>query len=116
MLFDAIQLQTRAYGVHTRSAVAKCNAHGRPSPAIFRPLQVVDIYAVPGRADNPLIDADIGRHLGDEADGAAQVLRLQHAGAILQARRDRSPVHGRRGHFGRADRAGRECRSHTLPY
>src|SRR5258706_15975171 len=69
-------------------------------------LQVFDIHPVPRRTDDQLVDAGMGRHLRDEADGVAKVFRLQHLCAIRPARRDGAPVHDRRGHFGRADRTG----------
>src|SRR4051812_31509411 len=72
-------------------------------------LQVVDVHPVPGRADDHLVDAGMRRQFGDEADRRAEVVRLQHAGAVGGARRHRPAVEDRRGHFGRADRAGADA-------
>src|SRR4051812_41264833 len=47
-------------------------------------------HAVPGRADQDLVEADVGRCFGDEADGAAEIFRRQHAGHLLLARRGRA--------------------------
>src|SRR5215207_2168905 len=48
-----------------------------------------DVYSVPGRADNDLVDANVRRLRCDPANGLTEIGRLQHALALFRRRRDR---------------------------
>src|SRR5467141_1161505 len=64
----------------------------------LRALQAADVEPVPGRADDDLVDAGARRQRGDEQDGLAEVLGLQHARALVRRRRHRALLEDRRRH------------------
>src|SRR5215475_4525786 len=57
--------------------------------------------AIVGRADQDLVDANPRRHAGDEGDGAAAILGLQHFGLLGLARHDRTQLQDRCRHLAR---------------
>src|SRR5258708_8925878 len=72
-------------------------------------LERRDIAAVPGRADEDLVEADMLRQGRDVADEIAEVLRLQHARAVFRAHRHRTLVEDRRRDLGGADDRGADA-------
>src|SRR5436190_229357 len=72
-------------------------------------LERCDIAAVPGRADQDLVEADMLRQGRDVADEIAEVLRLQHARALPGAYRHRALVKDRRRHLGGANDRGADA-------
>src|ERR1700691_5897685 len=98
-------------GSHRRKATALANAASEsrriardwPSPdnccrGVFRYAYVTEglrclvayVEPVPGWADQNLVDAGVRRQFADEADGAAQIFRLQHFCHVCRAGRDRA--------------------------
>src|SRR5260221_9366047 len=78
-------------------------------------LERRDIAAVPGRADEDFVEADMLRQGRDVADEIAEILRLQHARALLGAHRHRALVEDRRRDLGGANDRGADALHAFLP-
>ena len=72
--------QRRGRGWSSRTCqLARCSLRQRRAQP---QLVAADQQPVPRRRDHDLVQAHVRRHLGDEADGAAEVLGLQHPGEV----------------------------------
>ena len=72
--------------------------------SILRCFDAAQVEAIGGGTDDQLVDAGARGQRRDVEDGRPQVFGLQHALALLPARRNRSLLQDRRCHLARQDR------------